>query len=177
MAKIQVNRAPVLTLWAAVVAERLGYDRDTALTLGRGVAGLNAQSKGQRLGIFEKPEDQEKEKETKAEKPSEQLAVVVLGRRIPTIRTEQGLRAAVKDKPIDPKSVRRYLESKFSDDLDDVQAAMEALAKAYKPDKLAAQAYALYEEFRPRVPEGKRGWGAMGELDLGQIRSMARQKK
>ena len=177
MAKVQVNRAPVLTLWAAVVAERLGYDRDTALTLGRGVAGLNAQSKGQRLGIFEKPEDQEKEKETKAEKPSEQLAVVVLGRRIPTIRTEQGLRATVKGKPIDPKSVRRYLESKFSDDLDDVQAAMEALAKAYKPDKLAAQAYALYEEFRPQVPEGKKGWGAVGELDLGKIRSMAKQKK
>jgi hypothetical protein len=25
---------PVLTLWAAVVAERLGFDRDTALMLG-----------------------------------------------------------------------------------------------------------------------------------------------
>jgi hypothetical protein len=24
---IRVNRAPVLTLWAAVVAERLGFDR------------------------------------------------------------------------------------------------------------------------------------------------------
>ena len=28
--EIQVNRAPVLTLWAAVVAERLGHDEDTA---------------------------------------------------------------------------------------------------------------------------------------------------
>ena len=51
--KIKINRAPVMTLWAAVVAERLGYDRETALTLGKGVAGLNAQSKGRRLGIFE----------------------------------------------------------------------------------------------------------------------------
>lgn len=25
---VQVNRAPVMTLWAAVVAERLGFDRD-----------------------------------------------------------------------------------------------------------------------------------------------------
>src|ERR1700704_5126019 len=32
---IKVNRAPVLTLWGAVVAERLGFDRDEALTLGR----------------------------------------------------------------------------------------------------------------------------------------------
>ena len=36
---IKVNRAPVLTLWAAVVAERLGHDRDAAITLGRAVAG------------------------------------------------------------------------------------------------------------------------------------------
>jgi hypothetical protein len=42
--KVKVNRAPVLTLWAAVVAERLGYERDEALTLGKAVAGLNAQS-------------------------------------------------------------------------------------------------------------------------------------
>ena len=36
---IRINRAPVLTLWAAVVAERLGFDRATALTLGQAVAG------------------------------------------------------------------------------------------------------------------------------------------
>ena len=30
---IYINRAPVLTLWAAVVAERLGFRRDEALTV------------------------------------------------------------------------------------------------------------------------------------------------
>jgi len=49
---IKVNRAPVLTLWGAVVAERLGFDRGEALTLGRVVAGLDAYSKGKALGIF-----------------------------------------------------------------------------------------------------------------------------
>ncbi len=39
--KIQINRAPVLTLWAAVVAQRLGFNRDEALSLGRALAGLN----------------------------------------------------------------------------------------------------------------------------------------
>jgi hypothetical protein len=52
---IQINRAPVLTLWAAVVAEQLGFDRDEALTLGRALAGLTAHTKGVRLGIFEPP--------------------------------------------------------------------------------------------------------------------------
>ena len=41
-----VNRAPVLTLWAAVIAEVLGFEHDEALTLGRAVAGLNAYLKG-----------------------------------------------------------------------------------------------------------------------------------
>jgi hypothetical protein len=50
---IKINRAPVLTLWAAVVAEQLGFGRDEALTLARAIAGLNAYSKGVRLGLYE----------------------------------------------------------------------------------------------------------------------------
>ena len=53
--RIHVNRAPVLTLWAAVVAERLGFERDEALTLGRALAGLTAHAKGVRLGISSRP--------------------------------------------------------------------------------------------------------------------------
>ncbi len=59
--KILINRAPVLTLWATTVGERLGFDQDEALSLGRAVAGLTAQSKGQRLGIY-KPVPQELKK-------------------------------------------------------------------------------------------------------------------
>src|SRR5262245_56730348 len=55
-----INRAPVLTLWAAVVAQRLGFDEDEALTLGKAVAGLNAQAKGSRLGIFKPHEEKAK---------------------------------------------------------------------------------------------------------------------
>ena len=54
---VTINRAPVLTLWAAVVAERLGYRRAEALTLGKAVAGLNAQAKGRRLGIYKPGKD------------------------------------------------------------------------------------------------------------------------
>jgi len=39
-------------LWAAIVAQRLGFTHDDALTLGRAVAGLNAYSQGNALGIF-----------------------------------------------------------------------------------------------------------------------------
>ncbi len=43
---VMINRAPVLTLWAAVVAEVLGFEHDEALTLGRAVA-VNGRRSGQ----------------------------------------------------------------------------------------------------------------------------------
>ena len=54
---IRVNRAPVLTLWATVVAERLGHPPDTALTLGRAVAGSSARAKARSLGMVEERMD------------------------------------------------------------------------------------------------------------------------
>jgi len=170
--KIQINRAPVLTLWAAVVAERLGYDKKEALTFGKAVAGLNAQSKGRKLGIYEEKSEEEKKKERKKEPANLQL-VGLLGRGVPAIKTSKGLRAAIKGEEITPESVERYLEQKFGDDLDEVRAAMEKLAKAYTPKQLEVKAYDLYEKFRPEIPEGKRGWGAKGELDLDYVRSLA----
>jgi hypothetical protein len=173
--RVRINRAPVLTLWAAVVARRLGHDPDTALTLGKAVAGLNAQSKGRRLGIFKQSEVRPAKGERRVARKDQEVAVTVLGRQVPAIHTGQGLRATVKGAPIDPESVRRYLTQKFGDDLSDVRSAMEALAKAFTPEKLAGQAYALYEAFRPSVPAGEKGWGAKGDLDLGQIHALAKK--
>jgi hypothetical protein len=169
--KIKINRAPVMTLWAVVVAERLDHDHEAALTLGKAVAGLNAQSKGRRLGIFEEDDKEEKGKGEgrRAEKPE---TVPLLGRQVPVTHTEAGVRAMSKGEPISPASVERYLAQKFKGDLDDVREAMQALADAYPPKQLARQAYSLYEEFRPEVPEGEKGWGAAGELDLEKIRSL-----
>jgi hypothetical protein len=96
---VMVNWAPVLTLWAAVVAEALGFEHDEAVTLGRAVAGLSAYSKGVALGLLQ-----------------------------PT-----------------PREVK----------------------------ELAGNAYALYEQFRPEIPPGKKGWGPSGKLDLDLIREMA----
>ena len=171
--KIKINRAPVLTLWATVVAERLGYDKETALTLGKAVAGLNAQSKGRRLGIYEEKSEEEKKKEGKKKEAPVEF-IELLGRGIPTVKTSKGLRAAVKGEEIAPRSVETYLEQKFGDDLDDARSAMEKLAKAFTTKQLESKAYDLYEKFRPEIPEGKKGWGVKGELDLDYIRSLAK---
>jgi hypothetical protein len=175
---IKINRAPVLTLWGVIVAERLGYQHDEALTLGKAVAGLNAQSKGQRLGIFSPSETELDAKiaEKSTQRPAGETRMVeVVGRMVPAVQTESGLRAIAKDEAIDPQSVERYLEKKFAEALGEVQAAMEALAQSYPPRELEQHAYKLYEQFRPTVPEGTAGWGASGELNLERIRRLAKQ--
>jgi hypothetical protein len=172
---ISVNRAPVLTLWAAVVAQRLGFSWDEALTLGRGVAGLNAQSKGRRLGIFKPTE--EKPKETRRKKIPRKLLVEVCGRSVPAIQTAEGVRALSKDRPAEPASVRRYLETKFGEQLPKVRQTMEKLASAFEPRELTRRAFPLYEKFRPGIPAGKSGWGASGELNLQKIRSLIPRRR
>ncbi|HMB22986.1 MAG TPA: hypothetical protein VKP08_09165, partial [Anaerolineales bacterium] len=131
-----------------------------------------AQSKGRKLGIYEeKPEDEKGKKKERKEKPVE--FIEILGRGVPAIKTPHGLRAAIDGEPIYAESVDLYLKQKFGDDFDEARAAMQKLAKAYTPKQLESKAYDLYEKFRPEIPEGKKGWGAKGELDLDYIRSLA----
>ena len=172
--KITINRAPVLTLWAAVVAERLGHTRQEALTLGKALAGLNAQSKGRQLGIYEDKSAEEKEKEKREARADDVSSVAILGRAIPVVKTPQGMRAAARGEALDPESVQAYLERKFGDELEASRAALEHLAKAYTPPELEARAFDLYVKFRPEIPEGKKGWGAKGEFDLDYVRSLAK---
>ncbi len=170
---LTINRAPVLTLWAAVVAERLGFDWDEALTLGRAVAGLNAYSKGVSLGLF-RPTPKEVRERRKKMRAEEAITVDLLHRAVPATQTDEGLRALSKDRPIGPDGVQRYLEGKFGDALDEAYDTMVTLAESMSPAKLATEAYRLYEKFRPAIPAGKRGWGAAGRLDLELIRAMAK---
>ena len=167
---VTINRAPVLTLWAGVVAERLGFDRDEALTLGKAVAGLTAQSKGQRLGIFKPGKD--KGRKPRGQAQGEVFWVELCGRGIPAVDTADGVRALLKDKSVDPVAVSSYLEKKFGEALADAREAMTELARSIESADLADQAFHLYEQFRPAIPPGKRGWGAAGELDLDYIRSL-----
>src|SRR5262245_20548590 len=152
-----------MTLWAAVVAERLGYSRAEALTLGRAVAGMNAQSKALRVGLRE-PGPSSRKGGAAGEPPKRAAVrtghVELLGRSVPVVHTPDGVRAVSKDKPDSPEAVEKYLAGKFGDALAAARKAMAGLAAAYPQDELATNAYALYEQFRPRIPAGRTGWGA-----------------
>ena len=164
---IRINRAPVLALWAAVVAQRLGHDRETALTLGQALAGLNAHAKGVRLGIFARtPADVADARHATRTAMKGVTEAELLGRRIPAVKTPDGLRALAKDAPLSPTSVERTLRGKFGDAFDEVRTEMERLAHAHDPRDLAENGFKLYEAFRPAIPSDVRGWGAKGYWTL-----------
>ncbi len=160
---IQVNRAPVLTLWAAIVAERLGHDADAAITLGRAVAGSSARIKARAIGLEEKREDSGV---GDAAKPAPRQTVHLLGRDLPVAERNGSPYALDHGKPAAPRPAHAYVEKAFGEHLPAVRKAMEALADSLPPEELNRIGFRLYERFRPEVPAGAAGWGKKGILDL-----------
>lgn len=164
---IRVNRAPVLTLWAAVVAERLGHPPETALSLASAVAGTAAHAKAKRLGLAEGRERSNGDMRD-AVAPTRLLRL--LGRDIPVIDAEgTDLAVSADGKPAPAQPVRNYLARAFGERLGEARGAMEALAARLPPEDLEQIGFRLYEQFRPEVPEGVKGWGAKGELRLARV--------
>lgn len=176
MKTIEINRAPVMTLWAVVVAERLGHPHDEALSLGRAVAGLNAYSKAKAIGLVSGAETEPREEKAKAKPAKRPDTVELLGRRVPVIKTEKGWRAVSKDTALEPGAVERYLTGKFKEALPAVLGAMRKLAASRTPKALELEAYSLYERFRPAIPAGEAGWGKAGTLSLETIEALANKR-
>ena len=122
-----INRAPVLTAWVAVVAQREGYSRAEGLSFGRWISGMLAQIKGRSLGIYQPREKSEEEKASRRRRDARLGAVEqinVFGKRIPAVvKTDDDdddggggggkYRAVSEGKPIAPESVEAYLKRSF----------------------------------------------------------------
>jgi hypothetical protein len=176
VAEIEINRAPFLTLWASVVGRRLGYAEDEALTLGRAVAGLTAQSKGRRLGVYTPNSAEEREKLLDKREEIGAETVKMMGRTIACVRTAGGLRALNKLSPAEPASVRKYLAARFKDDLLLVESKLVELAATFEPEELDREAMNVYMHLRPNVPKGREGWGKVGLLDTDRIDVLIRRR-
>ncbi len=123
-APIRVNRAPVLTLWAAVVAERLGYPPEIALTLGRAVCSASARTKARRLGIMDEAQEAAERRAAAAGLKPSVGAIRLLGRDVPVLAAADGtLRAEDGGKPASAKSVQSYIARAFGDRLAGLRAA------------------------------------------------------
>lgn len=157
---LQVNRAPVLTLWATVVARHLGHPPDTALVLGRYVCGASARIKARRIGVADEAhEAEERLAQEAALKPNGEF-VRLLGLDVPVTRTEDGtLNVDAGGKPTSGRSVRTYARA-FGDRLKEIHLEMETLAASRPPEELNRVGFRLYEQFRPDAAKGAEGWGA-----------------
>jgi len=171
---IIVNRAPVLTLWVTVVAERNGFTRQEALTYGKWVAGILAQAKGKAEGRFSttQSEDHQGPPSKKRKRDDNDLVQFFGDIKVPVQKAEEGQRYAPDangEDTVDPDDVQEYLERVMGDKLKKVQEAMQYLAKTKSKEKLKEEAYELYEDFRPAY----KGWGQKSELYLSKIRGLA----
>ena len=170
---LRVNRAPVLTLWAAVVAERLGHPEDTALTLGSAVAGTAARVKARRLGIAEdRPEEDSARR--RGDTSKEGCAVRLLGREIPVSRSEgayswpRTANVRSRPRPSEPTS-RAPSATAWAR----CGRQWTSWRRRCRRTNSTGSGFRLYERFRPEVPEGVEGWGAKAVLDIGRIRQAA----
>ncbi|BGP37178.1 hypothetical protein JCM10450v2_001084 [Rhodotorula kratochvilovae] len=159
-----VNRAPVMTAWACVVAERLGFRRQEALSIAHVFTDLNATSKGVSLGIMSADA-------AKIEVGPSQPFVEILGRRVPVLSTQTGeWRAISKGQVADPAKAFAYVRGAFRQQLGAVVGAMRLLADSLSPKELNEKGYGLYLDFRPAVD----GWGKKAELKMSTILDLRR---
>ncbi len=140
---IRVNRAPVLALWAAVVAERLGHAPATALSLAALRAGIAPPC------------------------PGRPPAAVLLGAAARLVPQPGGPPLADRGDGVGVPTgpAEAYLHRAFGPRRGEVRAAMEALAARQDPARLEASALALFAAFAPEPVDPP----ARGLLDLGRI--------
>lgn len=162
---VVVNRAPVMTAWAMIVAERLGFDREESLSIASVYTEANAVSKGVSLGLIE--ERRRNDIETLPE--GKQPYVDLMGRRIPLYQTRKSKWLALSGgSPVSPSTAFSYISRSFRQTAPYVMGSLRLLAESYSAPKLNELGYSLYADFRPAVD----GWGKRGELRCGRILSL-----
>ncbi|KAI6794649.1 hypothetical protein KC332_g16421 [Hortaea werneckii] len=171
---ITITRAPVLELWASCVAQFIypSASWKTCLSVGGAISTITAVAKGRSIGTIEKPdpgkaEERRRERQQKAE--NEQLEdIEAMGFHL---RLKDG-QALVGDKP--KAGNEGALSKKFGQD--QYEMAKRAFQNAMdswkgRESELDREAFKMYEEFRPTVPPGQKGWGRKGQLNLESVKS------
>ncbi|PFH52791.1 hypothetical protein AMATHDRAFT_1834 [Amanita thiersii Skay4041] len=176
-----INRSPVMMAWATIVAERLGFKRDEALSIGfksklclniygpNNVSAsvyteMNAISKGVSLGIYE----QGKQYGLDADKQGSQPYVDIMNRS-PLFRAQSGQwRAMLNSEPASPSHAFSYISQSFRQTTGHVMGALRLLAESYSSEALNKVAWELYAQFRPAAE----GWGKRAQMSCAIILSL-----
>jgi hypothetical protein len=184
--KIMINRAPVLTLWAAIVSQTVfSLSWEEALTIGSAYATITAKAKGTSLGIYSSTTTTT---ETKDQDPkvspspveeddttsSSTTTFCLMDQLIRARVTPDGIRALVPRRggggeeeelvEVDPHATWNHLQIKFpAGSLPYIIQLLQDASRA-AGDTLESTAYQYYMHIRPCIPSGTKGWGAHGHL-------------
>ncbi|KIW02112.1 uncharacterized protein PV09_06603 [Verruconis gallopava] len=167
---IIINRAPVLHLWAASVTHFLHPELDwsTCLSAGKAISTICAVAKGRSIGAIDEPEDTAERKRRKDEQKKKEAELDVLEIMQFKLKHKDG-KVYFGGKP--QSDSEGALKIKFGDGYEDVRRAFDEGLRSWKghEGELNKAAFTMYENFRPRVSKGQRGWGKSGKLDLDTV--------
>ncbi|KAF7332077.1 Glutamine synthetase [Mycena kentingensis (nom. inval.)] len=170
-----VNRAPLLTAWATLVAEKLGFQREEALSIASVYTEINAISKGISLGKLQKSAAAGME----ASPTGTQPFVDLMGKR-PLFQTQHSQwRGLSAGKAVPPSTAFGYISRALRQTTPHVIGAMRLLLDTYSVEEINTKGWGLYADFRPDV----NGWGDRGEvrcstiLDLRQTKSKQKPER
>jgi hypothetical protein len=171
---IIINRAPVLQLWGSVVAKFVHPDLPwvACLSIGNAISSLCAVSKGRSIGLIEPADGTKKDKKTHQRQLDDTRIVKVMAFSLP-IKGDAVILGS-KPKPLKGES----LKHKFgAQQYDAVKAVFEDSLQSWKghEDELNTKAFHMYEQFRPTVASGQKGWGQKGELSTSEIAKIVRR--
>lgn len=174
---IIINRAPVLELWGACVAHFLHPELswNLSLSIGSSISTITAISKGRSIGKIAPPDETKNEASDKQkDKNGDDLATVkVMG--FPM--TLKGDSVMVKGKPKTTREVNLVRKYGSDESYGKAKDAMTEALQDWKGKKgdLDAKAFHMYEQFRPDIAKGQKGWGRKGELHLSKVRDTIRK--
>ncbi|KAK5173534.1 uncharacterized protein LTR77_002215 [Saxophila tyrrhenica] len=154
---IIINRAPVLELWAACVAQTVYPSLAWETCLGPDPG--------------EAQEKKENRKETAEKEDIDEVEVMSF-----RLNLDKNKQAMVGGKP--KKASEETLGKKYggSEQYNRAKSAFEEALAAWKgrEDELDKQAFGFYEDFRPSIPPGQKGWGRKGQLRLQTAKDVVR---
>jgi hypothetical protein len=166
-----INRAPVLHLWGACVTQFLypKLEWSTCLSAGNAISAICAVAKGRAIGAIDEPEDTEghrKKKEEQKKKASELDELEVMQFKL---KQKDG-KIVFSGKP--QSNDDGGLRKKYGERYDEVKKAFDDALATWKgsEEELSKAGFGMYEDFRPNVSKGQKGWGRKGALDLDVVR-------
>ncbi|KAF2261216.1 hypothetical protein CC78DRAFT_361206 [Lojkania enalia] len=171
-----INRAPVLHLYSACVAHFLypSLPWPTCLSAGAAISTICAISKGRSIGtIAERNDSNEKKKKLREEARKKKEGLQELHVMHFRLKIKDGLAlvgSEQKGKPGDEEHLRKKFGG--GGQYEKVKRAFEECLETWRAqeNELDGRAFGMYEEFRPDVSVGQKGWGRKGELRLGTVR-------